>query len=208
MLSQTWGQVHSPITVPAPANEAALSVKVNSDLVQIPVTVTDKEDQAVEHLNKEIFLVYENGVQQTIAHFEPGEAPISACVVFDSSGSMKNKLHNSVEAIHQLLNAAMSDDEYCLVRFSDWPEIMVGITNGSAAVAAAMNGIYPGGWTALGCHLSRHARSQAWPQPSQGNRSHFRWRRQPKSAHAARDYAIGSRSRRSNLFDWNHVATR
>jgi len=40
------------ITVPAPANEAALSVKVNSDLVQIPVTVTDKADQAVEHLIK------------------------------------------------------------------------------------------------------------------------------------------------------------
>jgi VWFA-related protein len=137
------------ITVPAPANEAAVSVKVNSDLVQIPVTVTDKADEAVEHLNKEIFLVYENGVQQTIAHFESGEAPISACLVFDSSGSMKNKLHKSVAAIHQLLNAAMSDDEYCLVRFSDWPEIMVGITHGSAAVAAAMNGIYPSGWTAL-----------------------------------------------------------
>jgi Ca-activated chloride channel homolog len=136
-------------SIVSPADEASLRVRVNSDLVQIPVTVTNKKDQVVEDLNKEIFLVYENGVQQTIAYFEPGEAPISVCLVFDSSGSMVNKLHKSVEAIHQLLDAAISDDEYCLVRFSDRPEIMVGITNGSAAVATAVNRIYAGGWTAL-----------------------------------------------------------
>jgi hypothetical protein len=103
----------APITVPVPTREPALTVKVNSDLVQIPVTVTNKADQVVEHLNKEMFLVYENGVQQTIVHFESEEAPISACLVFDSSGSMANKLYKSVEAIHELLDAAIADDEYC-----------------------------------------------------------------------------------------------
>ena len=130
-------------------DKATLSVKVNSDLVQIPVTVLDKEDHVVEHLDKETFSVYENGVQQTIAHFEAGEAPISACLVFDSSGSMTNKLQKSIEAVHELLNAAIPGDEYCLVRFSDRPEIMVGMSTGSGRVAAAMNRIYPGGWTAL-----------------------------------------------------------
>jgi Ca-activated chloride channel family protein len=131
------------------ADQAQINVRVNSDLVQIPVTVTDKADQVVEDLNKEMFLVYENGVPQTIAHFESGQAPISACLVFDSSGSMSNKLYKSIEAINQLLGAAISGDEYCLVRFSDQPEIMVRMSNGPAGVAAAMNRIYPGGWTAL-----------------------------------------------------------
>jgi Ca-activated chloride channel family protein len=139
----------TPISVRVPADKAALNVKVNSELVQIPVTVTDRADQVVDHLNKEVFSVYENGVPQTIAHFETGEAPISVCLVFDSSGSMANKLHRSLEAVHELLNAAVSDDEYCLIRFSDRPEVMVRMSNGPAAVAAAMNRIYPGGWTAL-----------------------------------------------------------
>jgi len=143
--SHNW----APTTVRVPADKSALSVKVNSDLVQIPVTVTDRSDHVVGHLSKEVFAVYENGVQQTITHFETGEAPISACLVFDSSGSMANKLHKSVEAVHQLLNAAISDDEYCLIRFSDRPEVMVRMSNGPAGVAAAMNRIYPGGWTAL-----------------------------------------------------------
>lgn len=139
----------APIAIPGHADEPALSVKVNSDLVQVPVTVTNKADQVVEDLNKETFLVYENGVQQTIAHFESTETPISACLVFDSSLSMASKFHKSVEAMHELLDAAISGDEYCLIRFSDRPEIMVGMTNGSADVAAAMNRLYPGGWTAL-----------------------------------------------------------
>lgn len=137
------------INVPAPADRGGLSVKVNSDLVEIPVTVMDKADQAVEHLSRETFLIYENGVQQTIAHFGTGDAPISACLVFDSSGSMATKLHRSVEAVQELLNAAVSNDEYCLVRFSDRPEVMVRMSNGPAGVAAAMNRIYASGWTAL-----------------------------------------------------------
>jgi len=135
-------------TVPAPG-DAAVSVRVNSDLVEIPVTVVNKADQVIEHLDKEVFAVYENGVPQTIAHFETGEAPISACVVFDSSGSMRDKLHRSIEAVKELLNAAISDDEYCLVRFSNEPELMVKISNGPDSVARAMDRIYPGGFTAL-----------------------------------------------------------
>ena len=109
----------------------------------------DKADQAVEHLSQETFLIYENGVQQTIAHFGTGDAPISACLVFDSSGSMATKLHRSVAAVQELLNAAIPDDEYCLVRFSDRPEVMVRMSNGPTGVATAMNRIYATGWTAL-----------------------------------------------------------
>ena len=136
------------VTVPAPS-DAALSLTVNSDLVEIPVTVTNKADQVVEHLDKEVFSVYENGVPQTIAHFETGEAPISACVIFDASGSMRDKLHRSIEAVQQLLNAAISDDEYCLVRFSNQAELAVRMSNGPTGVAAAMNRVYAEGFTAL-----------------------------------------------------------
>jgi Ca-activated chloride channel homolog len=145
---ETSRKYSAAITVPAP-RDAAVSLRVNSDLVEIPVTVVNKADQVVEHLDKEVFAVYENGVPQTIAHFETGEAPISACLVFDSSGSMRDKLHRSIEAVQELLNAAISDDEYCLVRFSDRAELMVSMSNGPASVTAAMNHIYPSGFTAL-----------------------------------------------------------
>jgi len=130
-------------------DESALRVKVNTNLVQIPVTVIDKTDQAVDHLGKDNFLLYENGVQQTISHFETGESPISACLVFDSSLSMADKIHKSIEAISEILDTAIGNDEYCLVRFSNLAELMVGMTDGTKRVANTLKYIHPGGFTAL-----------------------------------------------------------
>jgi Ca-activated chloride channel family protein len=131
------------------ADSTVAALKVDADLVEIPVTVVDKADRIIDNLSKENFSVYENGVEQTVAHFGLYEGPISACLVFDSSGSMERKLQKSIEAVKELLDAAIPDDEYCLVRFNEWAETIVGITDDSARIARALNRIHPGGWTAL-----------------------------------------------------------
>src|ERR1700745_1173846 len=88
------------------------TLRVDTNLVEIPVTVVDKRDQIVENLTRESFLITENGIGQTIRHFGSYEGPISACLVFDSSGSMVRNLNKSIEAVRELLNAGISDDEY------------------------------------------------------------------------------------------------
>jgi Ca-activated chloride channel family protein len=146
--------------------EDSSHIQVTADLVQIPVTVTDKMDQVISDLDRNSFLVYENGVEQTIVHFGLEEAPVSACLVFDSSNSMAGKLMNAVGAVNQILDTAISEDEYCLVRFSSWPEVMVRLTSNTGRVAAAMRRIYAAGWTALldavylGMQEVRHGRNQ------------------------------------------------
>jgi Ca-activated chloride channel homolog len=62
---------------------------------------------------------------------------------------MAGKLEKSIEAVREILDTAVSDDEYCLVRFSDTPEIIASLANGPTQVAAAMHTIYPRGFTAL-----------------------------------------------------------
>jgi len=131
------------------ADSSEVNVKVNTNLVQIPVTVTDKTDHPVVALNRENFQIYENGVAETIAYFETGESPISTCLLFDSSMSMADKIHRSLEAMSEFLDAAVAGDEYCLIRFSNWPEKMVGITEGTRQVADAIRRIHPAGFTAL-----------------------------------------------------------
>ena len=131
------------------AGDASVTLKVNSDLVQIPVTVTDKSDRVIANLPKESFAIFENGVEQRLVHFGSGEAPVSLCIVFDTSSSMGNKLRKSIEALNEILETAVSGDEYCLVRFSERPEIVAPIALGPAAVASATGRIYSGGSTAL-----------------------------------------------------------
>src|ERR1700751_1876378 len=62
----------------APHSGDSLNLKVTTNLVQIPVTVLNDADDAVDDLTKDNFLLYENGAPQTISHFEAGQAPMSA----------------------------------------------------------------------------------------------------------------------------------
>ena len=149
MLALILAFVAAGVVSSSTKSDSTGSTGVDSNLVQIPVTVMDKKDQVVEDLSKESFSVYENGVAQTIVHFGFEEAPISVCLVFDSSLSMANKLEKAIEAANEVLGASKPDDEYCLVRFSDWPSVLVGLTKNPAHVTSAVSRIYPEGFTAL-----------------------------------------------------------
>jgi Ca-activated chloride channel family protein len=106
-------------------------------------------DRVISGLHSDSFQVYENEVQQTIAHFVLEEAPISVCLVFDASLSMSGKLRRARLAVSQILQTARPDDEYCLIRFSDRPEILVELTHGPQKVAEEMSRIDADGRTAL-----------------------------------------------------------
>jgi len=131
------------------AGPPRLALSVDTTLVEIPVTVVDSADRAVDNLTAQSFSLYEDGVEQTVVHFGSYDGPISACVLFDSSGSMAGKFNDSIEAVKEFLDFAVSGDEYCLVRFNNWPETVVGMTRDPARITTALSRMYPAGWTAL-----------------------------------------------------------
>src|SRR5215211_3918329 len=67
-------------------------IRVNTDLVVLNITVTDKAGQYVKGLKPSDFKVYEDGVEvqpNMIASFSLQESPYAAVVLLDSSGSME-----------------------------------------------------------------------------------------------------------------------
>src|SRR4051812_39131006 len=63
-------------------------LRIDSNLVLVPVLVTDNADRLVTGLEKSFFRVYDNNVEQEIRHFVMEDAPVSLVLVFDTSGSM------------------------------------------------------------------------------------------------------------------------
>jgi hypothetical protein len=63
------------------ADRVATNIRVNSDLVLIPVMVTDRHDHPITGLEKARFKLYEDKVEQVIAHFasEVGESRGRVC---------------------------------------------------------------------------------------------------------------------------------
>jgi Ca-activated chloride channel family protein len=120
-----------PLSAASASRDAGVSpskIRVNSDLVVIPVTVTDGKGRVVAGLEKEHFTVYEDKVEQAVSHFATEAAPASIAFVFDSSASMAPKLHKAREAVDALLKNADPADEFCLVQFNHRLELVVGIT--------------------------------------------------------------------------------
>jgi VWFA-related protein len=131
------------------ADQTSANIHVNSDLVLIPVTVTDGMNRFVTGLDKDHFRLYEDKVEQIITHFAAEDAPISVGLVFDCSGSMGDKLKKSREAVAQLLKTANTDDEFFLVEFNDRAELVVGLTKQSEEIQNRLTFTQSKGRTAL-----------------------------------------------------------
>src|SRR5262249_35964817 len=113
-----WGQATIE-TRPRPGLKAEprqqANIRLDTNLVLIPVTVTDPMNRFVTGLEKENFKLFEDKQPQEITQFSSEDAPISVGVVFDCSGSMGNKLEKSRQAVAQFFKLANPEDEFFLV---------------------------------------------------------------------------------------------
>jgi Ca-activated chloride channel homolog len=115
------------VTAPTPASTSGLSahvrpLKVDVDLVLVPVTITDPMNRLVTGLEKENFQLYEGSSQQEIRTFSSEDAPVSLGVIFDSSGSMSSKMERAKDAVIEFFKTANPQDEFFMITFSDEPE--------------------------------------------------------------------------------------
>ena len=122
---------------------------VDSTLVLIPVTVTDRLNRFVLGLRQQDFHLLEDGIEQTIAHFSGEDVPLSVGLVFDMSGSMGDKLRTSRQAVVQFLKTMNPKDEAFLVEFSDRAELAVGFSSRMEVIENKLMSARPGGLTAM-----------------------------------------------------------
>ncbi len=128
-----WGDPQGPVTPrPKPAEKtepaAKPNIRVDSNLVLIPVTVTDPLNRFVTGLERENFKIFEDKKEQEISQFSSEDAPLSIGVIFDCSGSMGHKLEKSKLAVAQFFKTANPDDEFFLVQFNDSADLIQSFT--------------------------------------------------------------------------------
>ncbi len=104
-------------------------LKVDVDLVLVPVTITDPMNRLVTGLEKDNFQLYEGSSPQEIRTFSAEDAPVSLGVIFDSSGSMSSKMDRAKEAVIEFFKTANPQDEFFMITFNDEPEEVTDFTN-------------------------------------------------------------------------------
>jgi|SRR5205085_2005683 len=93
------------------------TITVKSDLVLLNVGVADPKGRPVLDLSRNDFVVYEDGVRQTIQSFEPTESPFSLVLLLDMSGSTLNFRTTLKQAATRFIDALGPDDRIAVVTF-------------------------------------------------------------------------------------------
>ena len=124
-------------------------LKVDVDLVLVPVTITDPMNRLVTGLEKDNFQLYEGSSPQEIRTFSSEDAPVSLGVIFDSSGSMTSKMDRAKEAVVEFFKTANPQDEFFMITFNDEPETVADFTNSVDDIQAKLIFAVPRHRTAL-----------------------------------------------------------
>ena len=136
-------------TAPVLSRSGQPSFRADSNLVVIPVSVTDEQNRFVLGLQKSDFRIFDNGVEQPIEHFSGEDVPLSIGLAFDISGSMDYKMDAARVAAETFLRTLNPDDEAFLVEFNDKVALPVGFTHDFPQIQSALQNLQPGGLTAL-----------------------------------------------------------
>ncbi len=125
------------------------NLRVDTNLVLIPVTVTTPLNQFVTGMEKESFRLFEDKVEQEIAYFASFDAPLSIGLVFDASGSMGSKLTKSRQAAAAFFKTANPEDEFFLIQFNERPRLVVPFTHDIEEIQSRLTFTQAKGRTAL-----------------------------------------------------------
>ncbi|MFP5275631.1 MAG: VWA domain-containing protein [Acidobacteriota bacterium] len=148
--SEPAGAEAPPVTGKAALNVRPGSfIRLNTDLVLVPVTVTDPMNRLVTGLEQEDFQVFENNDRQKISSFATEDAPVSIGIIFDLSGSMTSKLVRAKESILQFIKTANPEDEFFVIGFNDRPELIEDFTSSVEDIQARLATVHSGHRTAL-----------------------------------------------------------
>jgi len=97
----------------------AFVFKKSVEEVVLHAVVFDDKQRFVTNLDKNSFVVFEDGHPQTITSFRHEDIPVSIGIVVDNSGSMREKRQKVNAAALNLVRASNPDDEVFVVNFND-----------------------------------------------------------------------------------------
>ena len=93
-------------------------VTTDISLVQLNIGVVDSRGRAITSLSRNDFVVYEDGVKQSISQFEPASAPFSVVLLLDMSGSTITFREQLKLATTRFLDALAPGDRVSVVQFN------------------------------------------------------------------------------------------
>jgi len=113
-----FGELLAIVTVLLAAQQPP-TIRLDVNLVQLPVRVIDSEGHPVSGLQKSAFQVFVDNIPQPITVFQGEDAPVTAGIVVDNSASMAPKREEVIAAAEAFAKASNPKDQMFVVHFNN-----------------------------------------------------------------------------------------
>ena len=104
-------------------------IRVETNLVTLPVSVLDRDGRFITGLQKSDFRIFENGVEQKIESFASVEQPFTVVLMIDVSPSTAYKIDEIHDAAIAFVNQLRRDDKVVVISFDEDVRVLSSATN-------------------------------------------------------------------------------
>jgi Mg-chelatase subunit ChlD len=132
-----------------PPSQPEDKIKIDTDLVTVPVIASDRADVYVPDLTKDEFTIYEDGVKQEIEFFAAVRTPFQVALMLDTSASTQEKLGQIQRAAKTFVEQLQPADRVKIIAFDDNLYDLCPFTGDRAELRRAIDSTRPGKGTKL-----------------------------------------------------------
>jgi len=125
------------------------AVKVETNLISIPVSVFDRNGLYIPNLVKENFKIFEDGIEQPIEYFATTENPFTVVLLLDTSPSTEFKIEEIQEAAIAFVNLLKPQDSVMVIEFDANIHVLTEATTNRVQIYKAIKKADFGGGTSL-----------------------------------------------------------
>jgi len=126
------GQTRTPTGVPSPtppATDENEVIKVETNLVTMPVSVLDRDGRFISGLQQKDFKIFENGVEQSVDYFQSVEQPFTVVLLIDVSPSTRYRIEEIHQSAISFVNQLRPNDRVMVISFDEEVHILSQPTN-------------------------------------------------------------------------------
>lgn len=124
-------------------------VKVETNLVTIPVSVFDRYGLYVPNLRKEDFKIFEDGTEQQIEYFGTSEKPFTVILLLDTSPSTEYEIDEIREAAKAFVDQLKPQDKVMVIEFDGNVHVLTEATGDRPTIYKAIKRADFGSGTSL-----------------------------------------------------------
>ena len=147
-VSPTQAAANAKPEEPVSGDENTI-LKVQTDLVTIPVSVYDRNGLYIPALRRSDFTIYENGVKQNIEYFGTSEKPFTVVLLIDTSPSTDYKIGEIRDAAKTFVDLLKPSDQVAVIEFDGNVHVLSEVTHDRNVLYKAIGKADFGGGTSL-----------------------------------------------------------